>query len=104
MDELPGLSILAGTRVLSFTQFLLGPSGVQSLADLGADVIKIEPPRGKLWERNWSGCDLYLNGVSAFFLCAHRNQRSLTLDLKHPEGLAGSLRRPTSWCRTSVLE
>lgn len=88
MDELPGLSILAGTRVLSFTQFLLGPSGVQSLADLGADVIKIEPPRGKLWERNWSGCDLYLNGVSAFFLCAHRNQRSLTLDLKHPEGQA----------------
>jgi len=86
MDELPGLSILAGTRVLSFTQFLLGPSGVQFLADLGADVIKIEPPRGKLWERNWSGCDLYLNGVSAFFLCAHRNQRSLTLDLKHPEG------------------
>ncbi len=80
------LSILTGTRVLSFTQFLLGPSGVQFLADLGADVIKIEPPGGKLWERNWAGADLFLNGVSAFFLCAHRNQRSLTLDLKHPEG------------------
>ncbi len=88
MDQTAGLSILAGTRVLSFTQFLLGPSGVQFLADLGADVIKIEPPGGRLWERNWSGCDLYLNGVSAFFLCAHRNQRSLTLDLKRPEGQA----------------
>jgi len=84
----PGLGALRGVCVLSFTQFLLGPSGVQFLADLGADVIKIEPPGGKLWERNWSGCDLYLNGVSAFFLCAHRNQRSLTLDLKHPEGQA----------------
>ena len=82
------LTILQGIRVLSFTQFLLGPAGVQYLADMGADVIKIEPPGGKLFERIWSGCDLFLNGVSAFFLCAHRNQRSLTLDLKHPEGLA----------------
>lgn len=80
------LTILQGIRVLSFTQFLLGPAGVQYLADLGADVIKVEPPGGKLFERNWAGCDLYLNGVSAFFLCAHRNQRSLALDLKHPEG------------------
>jgi crotonobetainyl-CoA:carnitine CoA-transferase CaiB-like acyl-CoA transferase len=86
--ETPVLQILTGVRVLSFTQFLLGPSGVQFLADLGADVIKIEPPGGTLWERNWSGADLYLNGVSAFFLCAHRNQRSLTLNLKHPEGQA----------------
>jgi len=82
------LAVLDGVRILSFTQFLLGPSGVQLLADLGADVIKIEPPGGKLWERNWSGCDLFLNGVSAFFLAAHRNQRSLTLDLKHPDGQA----------------
>ncbi|MBI2468405.1 MAG: CoA transferase [Candidatus Rokubacteria bacterium] len=77
--------MLEGIRVLSFTQFLLGPSGVQFLADLGADVVKIEPPGGKLWERNWSGCDLYLNGVSVFFMSTHRNQRSLALDLKHPE-------------------
>ena len=84
----PPLAILSGIRVLSFTQFLLGPSGVQFLADLGADVIKIEPPDGKLWERNWAGCDLYLNGVSAFFLSTHRNQRSLAVDLKHPDGQA----------------
>jgi crotonobetainyl-CoA:carnitine CoA-transferase CaiB-like acyl-CoA transferase len=74
--------------VVSFTQFLLGPSGVQFVADLGADVVKIEPPGGRLWERNWSGCDLYLNGVSAFFLATHRNQRSVTLDLKHADGQA----------------
>ena len=88
MSDTPPLAILSGVRVLSFTQFLLGPSGVQFIADLGADVVKIEPPGGKLWERNWAGCDLYLNGVSSFFLSTHRNQRSLTLDLKHPEGQA----------------
>ena len=88
MSERPALSVLAGVRVLSFTQFLLGPSSVQFLADMGADVVKIEPPGGTLWERHWSGCNLFLNGVSAFFLLAHRNQRSLTLDLKKPEGLA----------------
>jgi crotonobetainyl-CoA:carnitine CoA-transferase CaiB-like acyl-CoA transferase len=84
----PPLSVLAGVRVLSFTQFLLGPSGVQFLADMGADVIKIEPPGGTLWERHWSGCNVFLHGMSVFFLLAHRNQRSLALDLKKPEGLA----------------
>ena len=88
METRPPLAILAGLRVVSFTQFLLGPSGVQFLADLGADVVKVEPPGGRLWERNWSGADLFKNGVSVFFLLAHRNQRSLTLDLKHPDGRA----------------
>ena len=85
MSSTPPLALLKGVRILSFTQFLLGPAGVQYLADMGADVIKIEPPGGKLFERTWAGCNLFLNGVSAFFLCAHRNQRSLTLDLKRPE-------------------
>jgi crotonobetainyl-CoA:carnitine CoA-transferase CaiB-like acyl-CoA transferase len=84
----PPLAVLGGIRVLSFTQFLLGPSGVQFLADLGADVVKIEPPGGRLWERNWSGANHFLNGVSVFFLSTHRNQRSLTLDLKRPEAQA----------------
>jgi crotonobetainyl-CoA:carnitine CoA-transferase CaiB-like acyl-CoA transferase len=83
-----GLTTLEGVRVLSFTQFLLGPSGVQFLADLGADVIKIEPPDGRLWERHWSGSNRFLNGVSVFFLLAHRNQRSLAIDLKKPAGVA----------------
>jgi len=73
MNPSAPLTILQGVRILSFTQFLLGPAGVQYLADLGADVIQIEPPGGSLFERNWAGCDLFLNGVSAFFLCAHRN-------------------------------
>ncbi|MCL6640156.1 MAG: CoA transferase [Candidatus Rokubacteria bacterium] len=88
MTPAPPLEVLAGVRVLSFTQFLLGPSGVQFLADLGADVVKVEPPGGRLWERNWSGANHFLGGVSVFFLSTHRNQRSLALDLKHPKGQA----------------
>ncbi len=88
MDARPPLAILSGIRVVSFTQFLLGPSGVQFLADLGADVIKLEPRGGALWERNWSGADVFKNGVSVFFMLAHRNQRSLTVDLKKPDGQA----------------
>jgi crotonobetainyl-CoA:carnitine CoA-transferase CaiB-like acyl-CoA transferase len=80
------IKFLSGIKILSFTQFLLGPAGVQYLADLGADIIKIEPPGTGAWERTWSGGDTYCNEVSAFYLLAHRNVRSLTLNLKAPEG------------------
>ena len=77
--------MLNGVRVLSFTHFLQGPSAVQILADLGADVIKIEPPKGA-WERHWSGAEAFLNGESVFFLLSGRNQRSLSVDLRSEEG------------------
>jgi crotonobetainyl-CoA:carnitine CoA-transferase CaiB-like acyl-CoA transferase len=80
-------SPLDGIRILSFTQLLLGPAGVQYLADLGADVVKVEPPGGA-WERHWSGCDSFLNGCSLFHLMTHRNTRSISLDLKDPRGQA----------------
>ncbi len=73
--------MLEGIKVLSFTHFLQGPSAVQMLADIGADVIKIEPPGGA-FERGWSGFDAYAEGVSIFFLLANRNQRSISLDLR----------------------
>ncbi|MGN6188522.1 MAG: CaiB/BaiF CoA transferase family protein [Conexibacter sp.] len=76
---------LAGVTVASFTQFLLGPAAVQYLADMGADVIKVEPPRRGAFERNWSGGESWLGGVSTFYLMTHRNTRSLTLDIKHPQ-------------------
>lgn len=59
--------MIEGIKVLSFTHYLQGPSCVQILADLGADVVKVESLKGA-YERNWSGCDAYLNGVSVFFL------------------------------------
>ncbi len=76
--------MIEGTKILSFTHFLQGPSAVQILADLGAEVVKVESPKGA-FERGWSGCRAYKNGVSVFFMIVDRNQKSLALDLKDPE-------------------
>ena len=83
---------LEGVRIAAFTQFLLGPAGVQLLADLGADVIKVETPGTGAWERHWAGAETFPGGVSAFFMLANRNVRSVTLNLKSPEGLEAARR------------
>ena len=85
--EQSGLQLLAGVRILAFTQFLLGPAACQYLADMGADVIKIEPPGRGAWERSWAGADTFLGGVSAFFMLANRNVRSVTVNLKSDRGV-----------------
>lgn len=85
------MSMLDGIRVVSFTHFLQGPSATQLLADLGAQVVKVEPPTGA-FERSWSGPDAYLNGESLFFLLGNRNVDSLVVDLKDPEWLEVVLR------------
>jgi crotonobetainyl-CoA:carnitine CoA-transferase CaiB-like acyl-CoA transferase len=77
--------LLTGISVVSFTHFLQGPSAVQFLADLGADVIKIEPVTGA-FERSWSGPDAYLDGHSVFHLLGNRNQRSVAIDLRSDGG------------------
>ena len=87
MTDQKSLSLLAGVRILAFTQFLLGPAACQYLADMGADVVKVEPPGRGAWERSWAGADLFINGVSAFFLLANRNLRSVTLNLKSTRGV-----------------
>ena len=78
---------LAGIRVVSFTHFLQGPSASQLLADLGAEVVKVEPLTGA-FERSWSAPDAYLDGESVFFLLGNRNVRSVGVDLKAEEGRA----------------
>ena len=85
------LRTLSGIRIAAFTQFLLGPAAVQHLADLGADVIKVESVNGA-WERHWAGADTFFNGVSTFFMLANRNQRSLALNLKSDLGREAALR------------
>ncbi|MEO4001838.1 CaiB/BaiF CoA-transferase family protein [Mesorhizobium sp. CAU 1732] len=72
-----------GMRIVSFCHYLQGPAATQYLADMGADVIKIEP-LGGAFERKWSGGKSSVGGVSAFLLSANRNKRSLAIDLKHP--------------------
>lgn len=77
--------LLNGMKIVSFCHFLQGPAAMQYLADMGAALVKIEPPQGA-FERDWSGADrAKVGGVSALYLCANRDARSLALDLKHPE-------------------
>jgi crotonobetainyl-CoA:carnitine CoA-transferase CaiB-like acyl-CoA transferase len=92
VSEPKGLRLLEGVRIIAFTQFLLGPACCQYLADMGADVIKIEPPGRGAWERSWSGADTFIGGVSAFFMMANRNLRSVTLNLKSPRGVDAARR------------
>jgi formyl-CoA transferase len=76
---------LEGIRVVDQTQVMAGPFCSMLLADMGAEVIKIEPPSGE----HMRGGELELApGVSASFLAVNRNKRSLTLDLKQPDGVA----------------
>ncbi|MGV0819483.1 CaiB/BaiF CoA transferase family protein [Martelella sp. AMO21009] len=77
--------LLKDIKVVSFCHFLQGPAAAQYLADMGADVIKVEPIGGA-HERHWSGADVYIEGVSGFYLCANRNKRSIAIDLKSQEG------------------
>ncbi|WP_052059091.1 CaiB/BaiF CoA transferase family protein [Rhodococcoides fascians] len=80
---------LTGIRVLDFTTFLSGPSATQLLADLGADVVKVEPAVG---DSSRSIPPHFLGEDSAYYLANNRNKRSVALDLKHPDGLDLAIR------------
>lgn len=84
---------LDGIRVLDLTQALAGPYCTLLLGDLGADVIKIEPPEGDQ-SRGWG--PPFLGGESAYFLSTNRNKRGLTLNLKTPQARAILLRLAAS--------
>jgi crotonobetainyl-CoA:carnitine CoA-transferase CaiB-like acyl-CoA transferase len=75
---------LEGIRVVDLTRALAGPYCTLMLGDHGADVIKVEIPSGGDETRQWTPPDI--NGVSAYYLSINRNKRSITCDLKHPEG------------------
>ncbi|HWK68118.1 MAG TPA: CoA transferase [Rhizobiaceae bacterium] len=75
--------MLENMKVLSFTHFVQGPAAAQYLADMGADVVKVEPIGGA-FERSYGPDNVYVEGLSATFLSVNRNVRSLAVDLKHP--------------------
>lgn len=86
MTETP--RALDGVRVLDFTQMMLGPLCTQTLADMGADVLKIERPGKGEWMRAMPMIGQFVGGDSAAFHAFNRNKRSVAVDLKHPEGRA----------------
>lgn len=76
---------LDGLRVIEFTHMVMGPTCGMVLADLGADVVKIEPPQGDATRR-------LMGSGAGFFALFNRNKRSVVLDVKTPEGLQAVLR------------
>ncbi|MEW9670442.1 CaiB/BaiF CoA transferase family protein [Ammoniphilus sp. 3BR4] len=74
---------LQGVRVLDLTRVLAGPYASMVLADLGADVVKIENPNGGDDSRGYGP---FVNGESVYFISLNRNKKSLSLNLKSPEG------------------
>jgi crotonobetainyl-CoA:carnitine CoA-transferase CaiB-like acyl-CoA transferase len=84
---------LAGIRVLDLSRVLAGPWCTQTLADLGADVIKVERPGAGDVTRGWGPPFLQDDdgrdtSDAAYFLGTNRNKRSVTVDIAHPEGQA----------------
>lgn len=76
------MGALKGIRVVDVSQVMAGPYCSMLLADMGADVIKIEPPSGEN-TRRWPP---HIDGQSAAFMAINRNKRSMTIDLKSEEG------------------
>jgi crotonobetainyl-CoA:carnitine CoA-transferase CaiB-like acyl-CoA transferase len=79
---------LKGLRVFDLTRVLAGPTCVQMLADLGADVVKIERPGAGDDTRGFAPPTMPGTGESAYFVGVNRNKRSVTLDIAKPEGQA----------------
>ncbi len=77
---------LDGIRVLEYAQYVAGPFAGMLLADLGADVVKVEPPAGDAWRRY----EPFAEGESRYFYSLNRNKRSVVLNLKGDEGRRAS--------------
>jgi formyl-CoA transferase len=82
--RVPGSLPLDGIRVADFTQALSGPYCTMLLADLGADVVKVERPGRGDDSRHWG--PPFVGDTAAYFLAVNRNKRSLELDLRSPSG------------------
>ncbi|HEX3931805.1 MAG TPA: CoA transferase [Nocardioides sp.] len=88
MTHGPGLSLLGDVRVADFSHALSGPYCTLLLADLGADVVKIEPPSGDQ-SRGWG--PPFVGPDSLYFASVNRSKRSVVLDLKTEAGRAQAL-------------
>ncbi|MEA2548838.1 MAG: hypothetical protein QOE42_1436 [Chloroflexota bacterium] len=88
-DPAPGP--LAGLRVIDCSTVLAGPYATMLLADLGADVVKVEPPEGDAtrgWGPPWVGSVEDGTRTAVYALAVNRNKRSIRLDLRQPDGAA----------------
>jgi crotonobetainyl-CoA:carnitine CoA-transferase CaiB-like acyl-CoA transferase len=89
MESSSGTPPLAGVRVADLSRVLAGPYCTMVLADLGADVVKVERPEGGDETRSWG--PPFAGGEAAYYLSVNRNKRSCAIDLSQPEGRALAL-------------
>jgi len=89
-EDAPNGLPLAGIRVADFSRVLAGPLATMLLADLGADVVKVERPETGDDTRGWG--PPFVQGDAAYFLSLNRNKRSVTLDLSTDEGRSAARR------------
>src|SRR5512136_588298 len=79
------LGLLSGARILDLSHMLAGPFGSMMLGDLGAEIVKVEPPEGdpmrQMGPHFWAG-------ESAYYLSANRSKQSITLNLQNENGRA----------------
>lgn len=80
---------LSGLVVADFTQLAQGPFATQMFGDLGAEIVKIEPPQGD-WMRRFAYADCEPGGESISYLTFNRNKRSVALNLRDERGLAAA--------------
>ena len=89
MSDAAKVGPLAGWKIIDLSRVLGGPYCTQLLGDLGAEVIKVEPPQGDE-TRDWG--PPFTDGEAAYFVGVNRNKKSLALNLAKPEGKAVLLR------------
>jgi crotonobetainyl-CoA:carnitine CoA-transferase CaiB-like acyl-CoA transferase len=99
---MPNDNIFSGLKVVDFASFIAGPGAAVILSDFGADVIKVEPPKGEMWRIGQKIPPQPYSDIAYPFHMANRNKRSLTLDLKSPSASA-VLERLVKWADVFIV-
>src|SRR5881296_4420004 len=99
---MPNDNIFSGLKVVDFASFIAGPGAAVILSDFGADVVKVEPPKGELWRIGQKIPPQPNSDIAYPFQLANRNKRSLTLDLKSPSA-SPVLERLVKWADVFIV-
>ncbi len=99
---MPNDNIFSGLKVVDFASFIAGPSAAVILSDFGADVVKVEQPKGELWRIGQKIPPQPYSDIAYPFQLANRNKRGLALDLKSPSASA-VLERLVKWADVFIV-
>ena len=95
-------NIFSGLKIVDLSSFVAGPGAAVILSDFGADVIKVEPPRGELWRIGNKIPPQPLSNIPYMWHLNNRNKRGITLDLKSPDAVK-VLERLAKWADVFIV-